>query len=511
MFIESLSGKDSLTQYSQITFFAKGGMGEIYKAYDNVNKKEVAIKLIRIIDPSEEELLIREVDVSSKLDGKNIVKTNYTGKELINSQNYLYIVQEFYSNGNLRELLRNSFSLDKCFTMMNDILLGLQIAHKVIVHRDLKPENILIDSSGSLVITDFGLAKYIDEKTRTKTFKGAGTIPYMAPECWLSDANSISMDIYSSGIIFYELLTGNLPFNSRLESEWRDFHVYQQLPDIGISRPDIPIKLKQIIAKMTQKRTSDRYKNTDEIISALNDALDQTKQDRKEVERLAAIAHSTEQKIQQKNLIEKQSIEQINEYKKSLNFNITELFEKLKSLVNSINSSIELNKIHIEEQLYNGALSRRSLTISFNNKKISLKFYEHNVIEDYEKKRLETNRESQMREYGFIMNSADKSIFRQRNIIYLGIVEADFKNISNEEKFGYNLILVKNETDLYGNWYVASFSDSGFSRSNRKKFALDLSDFLKDFELSFHMHTISVDYHELHDNDLSKIVEEILQ
>jgi eukaryotic-like serine/threonine-protein kinase len=510
MFIESLSGKDSTTQYSQIDFFAKGGMGEIYKAYDNINQKEVAIKFIHITNQSEEELLIREVDVSSKLDGKNVVKTNYTGKEIINSQSYLYIVQEFYSNGNLRNLLSNSFSLDDCFNMMNDILLGLQIAHKIIVHRDLKPENILIDSSGSLVLTDFGLAKYIDDKTRTKTFKGAGTIPYMAPECWLLDTNSISMDIYSSGIIFYELLTGKLPSESRTEKDWRDFHLYQQLPDITALRPDVPIKLKQIIAKMTQKRSQERYKNVDEIISALNDAFEQTKQDRKEVERLAAIGHSTVQKILQKQLMEKQKLDEINEYKKFINYHITDLFEKIKSLGNSINTTMELNKIHIEEHPYNGDLACRKLIISFNDKKVSLKFYNQDVIKNYEKERLEEHIAYQKRQHGHFFNSLDKSIFQLKNIIYLGIVEADFKNIFNQEKFGYNLTLVKNEADLYGAWYVASFSDSGFSRSDRKNFALDLPYFLKDFGLSFITHILSVDYHALNDKDISNIIEEIL-
>jgi hypothetical protein len=261
---------------------------------------------------------------------------------------------------------------------------------------------------------------------------------------------------------------------------------------------------------MTQKRSQERYKNVDEIISALNDAFEQTKQDSKEVERLAAIGHSTVQKILQKQLMEKQKLDEINEYKKFINYHITDLFEKIKSLGNSINTTMELNKIHIEEHPYNGDLACRKLIISFNDKKVSLKFYNQDVIKNYEKKRLEEYIAYQKRQHGNFFNSLDKSIFQLKNIIYLGIVEADFKNIFNQEKFGYNLTLVKNEADLYGTWYVASFSDSGVSRSDRKNFALDLPYFLKDFGLSFITHILSVDYHALNDKDISNIIEEIL-
>jgi len=272
MIISSLPGADSSTQYSKIAFFKKGGMGEIYKAWDDTNKKDVAIKLIAILDPADEKLLTREIKISSELVSENIVKTNYTGKTDISGVSYLYIVQDFYDNGNLRNVIRSNIPLDECFAMMNDILTGLQAAHSKIIHRDLKPENILIDASGKLFITDFGLAKYIGEKTQTRSFKGGGTIPYMAPECWLLDTNSISMDIYSLGIMFYELLTGKLPITSGSEADWRDFHVYQSLPDMSLIRADIPIKLKQIVSKMTQKRVQDRYKNTEEMIAALNES-----------------------------------------------------------------------------------------------------------------------------------------------------------------------------------------------------------------------------------------------
>ncbi|MFZ2451414.1 MAG: serine/threonine-protein kinase [Methylovulum miyakonense] len=511
MIIDSTSGKNLSEQYFDITFFSKGGMGEIYKAYDNEGKKEVAIKMIAITDENEETLLSREIEASSKLSGKNIVKTNRTGKAKMHGINYLYIVQDFYSNGNLRNSLRENIPLEECFAMMRDILEGLKIVHAEIVHRDLKPENILIDSSGALVITDFGLAKFIDDKTKTKSFKGAGTIPYMAPECWLFDTNSISMDIYSLGIIFYELLTGKLPINAKSENEWRDFHVYEPLPDISALRSNIPIKLKQIITKMTKKRVDERYKNTDEIISSLNEAVEQNKQERKEAERLAAIGHTTAQQIQAVALKKRQEEDRINEYKKFLNYHITDLFEKITLLAESVNSSMEIDKIHLYEHPYKGNLETRKLKIAFNNKTISIEFYSERVIDNNEKERLDRHKSFQIKQYGAIFDPFSGSIFKKKNIIFLGEIESNFVNPFFNERFGYNLVLVKNEVDIYGKWYVASFSDTGFSRSNRKNFALDLPDFLKEFENSFITHTLSVDYHELQDKDISNVIEEILR
>ena len=236
MIVPDLPGKESPTQYSKITYFTKGGMGEIYKGYDTINKTDVAIKLIHIVNADEEQLLNREIQIATNLSGKYIVTTHDTGKVDISGNTFIFIVQDFYQNGNLRNIIRAGIDIPECFKMMKDILNGLKDAHKLIVHRDLKPENILIGADGTLLITDFGLAKYIDEKTRTKSFKGSGTIPYMAPECWLFEANAIPMDIYSLGVLFFELLTGQLPFSAKTETEWRDFHLYQQLPDITTVR-----------------------------------------------------------------------------------------------------------------------------------------------------------------------------------------------------------------------------------------------------------------------------------
>ncbi len=486
-------------------------MGEVYLGDDLISNESVAIKLIAISDKEEEELLTREVKISHQLTGKNIVKTIYSGKIKINEVDYIYIAQEYFENGNLRKKMQNGIDFDECLSIMKSILNGMNEAHTIIIHRDLKPENILISKTNNIAIADFGLAKLINEKTRTRSFKGSGTIPYMAPECWLNDNNSVAMDIYSLGILFYELLTGELPIDAKTENEWRDFHIYQQLPDPSKIQPKIPTKIKQIISKMTQKRVGDRYKNVQEIIIALNDAIEQGSNERKEFERLASIGHTTIQQIQEEELKRQQELERINTYKKTLNFHITEIFDEIKKISQNVNEHLETQKISIHETPYDSDLRRRTLSINFNSKRVSFNFPEWDKISKYEQEKIIRNRENQMKLYGMILSGPEESIYKKNSIIYFGKLESNYRNPILNECFGFNLILVKDENSLYGKWFLASFSDCGFSQNNRKSFALDFDEFLKNFELSFIGHTMSVIYRELQSSDLALAIEEILK
>jgi len=139
------------------------------------------------------------------------------------------------------------------------------------------------------------------------------------------------------------------------------------------------------------------------------------------------------------------------------------------------------------------------------------KFTSYGNLDKYEQNRVEESRRFQMEKHGCVFSQVGESIFKQKNIIYFGKVETNFRNPQLEECFGFNLLLVKSEQDVYGKWHIAQFSDAGFSHSHRKDFALDFEYFLKEFEKSFSMHTLSVDYRELQDKDLHRIVEEILQ
>jgi len=509
MLIPNLKGKDKEEQYVDFTYLDKGGMGQVFKAFDSVNNIEVAIKLIPILNKEEEELLQREINVSLQLSSPNLVNTFYCDKIEINDTEYFYIVQQFYSNGNLRNRIQKDLPYENCLNMFLDLLQGLNTLHSKFVHRDLKPENILINDKGHLVITDFGLAKVIGEKTKTRSFKGAGTIPYMAPECWLMQENKPQMDIYSMGIIFYEILTGNFPFNGSTEEEWKNCHLFDTLPNIDRERDGVPTKIKQIISKMTNKRANERYNNVNEIIEAIQESIKQNEKSNQELERLASISHKKTEEIRAEELKKQKELEEKERFRKFIDYHIKELKTLVNSIVEDFNSRIEENKISIEKRNKISYENTRKFSISLNGLNATFDFFDFDIIE-HEKDREEYFKRKQIEKHGFVINQVSPSAIKQRDIIYIGQVKINCKKSFLEECFGFNLLLVKKEEDIYGKWYIASFSDSGFSKQNRKNFGLDLSKFLEEFEKCFAMHLLTVNFRELQNKDIYMLIEEMI-
>ena len=506
MFIPNLKGPEKEEQYSDFTFLDKGGMGQVYEAFDNHNNINVAIKFIPIRNEDEEKLLSREIKVSQEIESENLVKTYFVEKIELTGTEYFYIVQHFYEQGNLRTIIQKDIPYDKCLKMFLDLLNGLKVLHAKIIHRDLKPENILIGEN-NLVITDFGLAKFIDEKTKTKSFKGAGTIPYKSPECWLNQDNKIQMDIYSLGIIFYELLTGEFPFNAQTEEEWRENHLFVPLPNISDKRKEIPIKIQQVVSKMTNKRASDRYSNVEEIIESIQKSIIQSEERDKGIERLASISHKRIEEVKAEKLKEEEEQKKYLEFRKNINFHIKELKERIKATVNTVNAELEEDLIVFVDS--RGSSSYRIIdkfNISVDNKYAFFEFYETNTIKDYEERRIYRIEQNQIERAG----SIGASKINQENIIFIGKVSTNYLNSKLNSCYGYNLLLVKGKGDIYGKWYIASFSDNGINGMYKREFSLDLDKFLVEFEKCFVMHNLTVDFQELKDIHINRLLEEII-
>jgi serine/threonine protein kinase len=491
------------TKYAHFTFYKKGGMGEIYKGITEKNQEEVVLKLIVIDDPNNEELLMREINVSAALSHINIVKTLSTGKMEIEGIKHLFIVQNYYPMGNLRAFLKKDIPLKKCITMMFDILNGMKEVHKHIIHRDLKPENILVNSDGKLLITDFGLARYINEKTRTNSFKGSGTIPYMAPECWTGGTNTISMDIYSLGILFFEILTGVLPYDAKTESDWKDCHLFTPLPDLSTYRSDITVKFKQIILKMTNKKVSDRYKSVDEIINAINDSIKLNDNETREVDRIAALGSLV---MQQKNTAElriAKENERIRNYIKSLSYNITELFSKFIEFANAVNVRFETEKIAISEQKYYDNTTARRLSLTFNGKSVNIQFKEYDSIEKYEQNRQKQAIDFQKQKYGMMLQSYEDSFLKTNEIVLVGLAETGFK--LGETKYGYNLLLKMQKGENYGEWYIMSFKEN--ITPPKPSFAISFPSFFEEYDKP-HL-SITREFRPMKDSDIVSLLEKI--
>jgi serine/threonine protein kinase len=487
-------------------------MGEVYSAIDTNNKKKKAIKLIPIGDEEEYKLLRTEFEISVSLKHQNIVNTDYFGEFDDNGTHYLYCVMDFYENGNLRDYLSSQSQMipqNVALKFMLDIAKGIEFAHVKIIHRDLKPENILLDNDQNLLICDFGLAKLIDAKTRTRTFKGSGTLPYMSPECWMLDSNTTLMDIYSMGIIFYELSVLRLPFNGTSEREFRDKHLYEQLPDITNLRVDLPIRLSEMITKMASKRPKDRYSSVTDIVQVHLD-ISKNIEDKKE-SKLDSLLQKANQKVSltnQKELERLKQQETIDNKLKFIDYSVNSLFEIFNRKVKELNEQLERTKII---SFINGS----QMIIRFMDKSINISFYLSSDIQATIERRKNRILENQEEKYGFVINEVESSFIEKDNVIFIGQITADpFSN--NVQVWGYNLLLRKSgPEDLYGEWWVVWFDDSAFARRypHEYHYPLGIPEFYQEYEFGrgHVMHIRTMGINTLSNEGLDKIMEKLFE
>ncbi|NBP69182.1 MAG: serine/threonine protein kinase [Cytophagia bacterium] len=508
MTIESLKGPQDDKQYINLQFHKRGGMGEIYLCHDIVNDRQVAIKLIAIDNPSEAKLLQAEIDISLALKHDNIIKTHYASTSTMNAVDFYYQVMDFHQNGNLRSVLTSTsenIPLADCYKIMTDLANGLQHAHQKIIHRDLKPENILLGNDGRYKICDFGLAKYVDNKTRTQTFKGSGTYPYMAPECWTFDSNTISMDLYALGIIFFELLTKRLPFTGKNESEIKEKHLFEQLPNLLDFRGGIPIKVVQMIGKMTNKRPADRYNSVNEIINVLESVSNEVIETPKTNEKLLQLANKKIADQQREQLEGQRKITELQTKERLLDHSTELLFQKFTDKVNELNNQLEQAKIVVQR-------GKRKLSISFQSKSIQFYFFPEADIQQQIDRRVRAAKDFQIQKYGFLVQEVEKTYLEKDNVMLIG--KAEIGGGFSRERWGYNLILKRaGQDDLYGEWSVAWFNDSPlFAGQHFEHYPIDIPEFYQEYEFGRGnvIHVRSMVYKFLTDEVIDSTLEKIL-
>jgi eukaryotic-like serine/threonine-protein kinase len=512
MLLSYLKGPNSDKQYQNISFFRRGGMGEVYTSLDTYNNEIKAIKLIPVEDDSEYKLLKTEFEIAISLKHKNIINSDYFGEVSIGDTTYLYCVMDYHKNGNLREFLNSQqelISITTSIKLMKDISQGIEFAHLKVVHRDLKPENLLFNENKDLLICDFGLAKYIDAKTRTRTFKGSGTLPYMSPECWMMDSNTSIMDIYSMGIIFFEILSLHQPFTGNSESEFRNKHLYETLPDISNLRVDVPIRLSDMINKMTNKQTKDRYSSTTQVVHVLEEIAGNMNINNES--KLNSLLHKANQKVsqsQQKELEQRKMQEKIEEGQKFIDFSIQTLFDLFIKKSEELNRSLERAQIHT-------SFNNNQLIVSFIEKSFRIFFYPSSDIKYTIERRKKAILETQERKYGFAIHEVEPSYLEKDNITLIGQITLDNSSLSNTA-WGYNLILRKNNSnDMYGDWWVVWFDDTAFARRHPLEYhyALGIPEFYQEYEFGRGkvIHVITMGINTLENEGIDKIFEKLFE
>ena len=204
----------SFDDYRIIDVVGRGGMGTVYRAWDEVLRRDVALKvMLAEADRRARERFLREAQFAAKLDHENIVRVYRGGSD----EGYLYLAMEFIGGQSLRALLGHNgggVPVPQALSIAHQLLSALSAAHENnIVHRDIKPENILLRQEGGVKILDFGVAKVQNEAFLTRADEILGTVEYMAPEQILGEELGPAVDLYAVGAVLYELLVGRLPFS----------------------------------------------------------------------------------------------------------------------------------------------------------------------------------------------------------------------------------------------------------------------------------------------------------
>lgn len=252
-----------------------GGMSTVYRALDETLERQVAIKLMNreiASDSDQLERFRREARAVAQLSHPHIVGVIDAGED----QGRPYIVFEYVEGETLKERIRRlgQLPISEAVAYAIEIARALGAAHaRHIVHRDVKPQNVLIDEEGSAKVTDFGIARSLDEEGLTADGRVLGTTDYVSPEQALGHAVTGQSDLYSLGVVLYEMLTGEVPFRGENQVAVAMKHVREELPDVHELRPEVSASLASVIDRATTKDLKERYRSDEELIADLEDVL----------------------------------------------------------------------------------------------------------------------------------------------------------------------------------------------------------------------------------------------
>ena len=248
-------------RYQIVKTIGEGGMANVYLAYDTILERNVAVKVLRGDLANDEKFVRRfqrEALSASSLSHPNIVEVYDVGED----NGVYYIVMEYIEGKHLKQLIkkRGKLTLNEVIDIMLQVTDGIACAHdSYIIHRDIKPQNIMILDSGIVKITDFGIAMALNSTQLTQTNSVMGSVHYLPPEQASGKGSTVQSDIYSMGILMYELLSGKLPFRGDNAVEIALKHLKEPLPSIREECPDLPQAVENVILKACAKNPKNRY------------------------------------------------------------------------------------------------------------------------------------------------------------------------------------------------------------------------------------------------------------
>ncbi len=287
------------SRYIIVKKIGEGGMADVYLAIDSILKREVAIKVLRgdlASDPVNLTRFKREALAITSTSHPNIVEVFDVGQE----GGKHYIVMEYVHSKTLKQLIRTrgNIPIDEAVNIMKQLVSAVEHAHKMgIIHRDIKSQNVLVKDDGTVKLSDFGIASMVGVSDLTKTDTVIGSVHYMAPELAQGKPVQVQADIYSLGIVFFELLTGDVPYHSETAVEVALKHMHNDVPSVRDYNGQIPQSVENIVTKATARKINLRYNTAMEMYNDLVTCLD--------------LARFYEPKLDLKEVEEKQKLEEI--------------------------------------------------------------------------------------------------------------------------------------------------------------------------------------------------------
>ncbi|CAI3265047.1 Stk1 family PASTA domain-containing Ser/Thr kinase [Enterococcus cecorum] len=269
-------GKKFNGRYLILGNIGSGGMANVFLARDLILDREVAIKVLRydfLNDQSAIRRFQREMLASTELVHPNIVTVYDAGQE----GETQFLVMEYVKGMDLKRYIQTQYPIPygRIVDIMQQILSAVSLAHQHrIIHRDLKPQNILIDESGTVKITDFGIAVALSETSITQTNSMLGSVHYLSPEQARGSMATNQSDIYAIGIILYEMLTGKVPFDGESAVTIALKHFQEEIPSVRLYDRNVPQSLENVVLKATAKDPIDRYQSAEEMSADLATVLD---------------------------------------------------------------------------------------------------------------------------------------------------------------------------------------------------------------------------------------------
>ncbi|MBN1467212.1 MAG: serine/threonine protein kinase [Fusobacteriaceae bacterium] len=470
---------DKENEYILEKFIDGGGFGSVYKAKNLVNDLYYAVKtiLFSFSDNNKLEVFKNEIKMCTQITSPNVINYIFAHDGTVFSDLPPYIIMELANNGTLTDVLekqkteRNFFTNDTLLEFFNQLSNGMQTINSKLVHRDIKPDNVLIQDS-LLKITDFGLSKISGERTRTMSFKGGGTCSYIAPEAWNNDKNTIQMDIYSMGIIFYELATLQYPYaieNNIDINDWKEMHLYSTPKNPRQINKDLSPTIASLIMKMLEKETTKRFSDWNKIIEYLSShKIEEPNFNKKIIDSMLNTQLNKDIRIQEERSKEERRKKEDADFCKLVEYQYNKsILSNIKEFIKNFNFKYTNGNIRLESKNYGISIENTIELISGHYITIELvpllecNFIRKEILPSPSERNIE-------------LDKLKIPFLNKRKVFAWGVLS------TNDQK-GFNIFLLEKKNEIYCEWFIMENTNSGLSKHQRPEpFGFSLNEIEKE-------------------------------